>query len=154
MDKELRQKLEIEYYHLIDIIHKYDEYFINIKTWSISLGAVATGAGISLKSIYIPFLIILLEVAFWLTEASFKVVQLSHFKRITELENVLGQESEITEFPSPRIIQGYSERRRENEESKLWRRVMWWKHVMFPHVVFVVTGVVGALIMTIQQLIK
>jgi hypothetical protein len=155
MDKDLRQKLEREYYHLIDIIHKYDEYFINIKTWSISLGAVATGAGISLKSIYIPFLIILLEVAFWLTEASFKVVQLSHFKRITELENALSQEAEIpANFPSPRIIQGYSERRKENEESKLWRRVMWWKHVMFPHIVFVIAGFVGASIMTIQQLIK
>ena len=55
MDKDLRQKLEREYYHLIDIIHKYDEYCINIKTWSISLGAVATGAGISLKSIYSSF---------------------------------------------------------------------------------------------------
>lgn len=153
MDNELRQKLEREYYHLIDIIHKYDEYFINIKTWSISLGAVATGAGISLQSIYIPFLIILLGAAFWLTEASFKVVQLSHFKRITELENTLSQEGEIAaNFPSPRIIQAYGERRKENEESKLLRRVMWWNHVMFPHIVFVVTGLVGVLVLIIQSI--
>ncbi|RZM82122.1 hypothetical protein [Leptolyngbya iicbica] len=154
MDREPRQKLEREYYHLIDIIQKYDEYFINIKTWSISIGALVTGAGISLQSIYVPFLVILLGISFWLTEASFKVVQLSHFKRIAELENFLGQKGEMSaEFPSPRIIKAYSECRKENEESKLLRRVIWWNHVMFPHLVFVVTGLVGSLVLIVQSII-
>lgn len=141
-----REELFAEYYKLIELIYRYDDYFIRIKTGSISLGSIAAGLGIGTQSLYPILLVIVLSLAFWLTESSLKVVQLSNFKRVTELEQVLSDgsyEDEKSGFEAPRIIQGYSENRRANEASKLWLKVMRWKHVMFPHIVFFVGGTVG-----------
>jgi len=151
MNEKLREELQTEYYKLIELIYKYDDYLIRIKTGSISLGVIVTGIGIGIKSVYPLFLVILLAIAFWLTEASLKVVQLSNFKRITELENALNRGITENNFISPRIIQAYSECRKENEESGLWRKVIWWKHVMFPHIVFVLGSLIGILISIILK---
>lgn len=153
MDKKKREELFTEYYKLIELIYKYDSYFINIKTSSISLGSIATGVGIGIRSIYLILLVMILAIAFWLTEASLKVLQLSNFKRIKELEHTLNQNVIEGEFTSPRIIGAYGERRRENEESKLLIKVIWWNHVMFPHVVFVTGGLVGIIISIVYELV-
>lgn len=152
MDEKIREELLREYYQIIELIYKYDNYFISIKTSSISLGSIATGIGIGVRSIYLMLLVILLAIAFWLTEASLKVVQLSNFKRVKELENALNTRMIESEFTSPRIIKAYSERRKENEESKLWRKVVWWNHIMFPHVMFVAGGLIGVAISIIHEL--
>ena len=153
MGHPTREELLTEYYKLIDLIYNYDSYLVQIKTGSISLGSIAAGIGIGLQSIYPVFLVVILSLAFWFTEASFKVVQLSNFKRVKELENALGSWSyENTNFPAPRIIQGYSENRKANEESKLWWKVIWWKHVMFPHILFLIGGLVGMLVSLILSL--
>ncbi|MEM7772297.1 MAG: hypothetical protein AAF327_17510 [Cyanobacteria bacterium P01_A01_bin.37] len=146
-----RGELLTEYYKLIDLIYRYDDYFIRIKTGSISLGTIATGISLGIQSIYPIVLVIILALAFWLTEASLKVVQLSNFKRVTELEDTLDSRSyENSDFPAPRIIQGYSENRKANEASWLWWKVMWWKHVMFPHVLFLIGGLVGMIVSLIS----
>lgn len=152
MDEITRAELFTEYYKLIELIYKYDNYLISIKTSSISLSSIATGIGIGVRSIYLMFLVVLLATAFWLTEASIKVVQLSNFKRIEELENALNAGILEDEFGSPRIIKAYSERRRENEESKLLRKVALWNHVMFPHVIFIGGGLIGAIVSIIREL--
>lgn len=149
MSDKIRNSLQIEYYKLIDIIHKYDDYFIRIKTWSISLGAIATGVSISIGSIYTLLVVILLGASFWFTEVSFKVVQLSHFKRINELENYLNNDIKEVNVITPRIIQAYGEQKKENDKSKLWKKVMWWKHVMFPHIIFIFSSIVGMLFIAI-----
>ena len=155
MDENVRKALQTEYYKLIDIIHKYDDYFIRIKTWSISLGALTTGVSINIKSVYTFLLVTLLGIAFWLTEVSFKLVQLSHFKRINELENALntGIEKE-KDFPTPRIIQAYSERKKENDRTGLWKKAIWWNHVMFPHIIFSLSGIIGFIVIIIQKIFK
>ena len=93
MGNSVREELLTEYYKLIDLIYRYDDYFIRIKTGSISLGAISTGIGLGIQSIYPFILVIILALAFWLTESSLKVVQLSNFKRVTELEEALDSRS-------------------------------------------------------------
>ena len=53
-----REELFAEYYKLIELIYRYDDYFIRIKTGSISLGSIAAGLGIGTQSLY-PILFVI-----------------------------------------------------------------------------------------------
>lgn len=61
MNEKLRGELQTEYYKLIELIYKYDDYLIRIKTGSISLGVIVTGIGIGIKSVYPLFLLFSLQ---------------------------------------------------------------------------------------------
>lgn len=136
-----RSELREEYFKLVEIAHKYDDYFIRIKTWGVTVSGAAAGIGITQSSPWIFFIASLLAFAFWVTESRFKILQLDHNLRIDELESALHEERVVT--GAPRIYGALRERKAKHLREERWKEVMKWPHVMYPHVIFTVVGLLG-----------
>lgn len=135
-----RTQLLDEYYKLSAIIQSYDSYFVSIKAWGVTVSGAAIGVGFSRGGPVAVFIVALaLSLAFWFTETSFKLLQLGHFGRILQLEDAL---REGTDIPSPEIYRGFDKKRKKDFKSFLWLRVLFYPHVMFPHILFVVLSAV------------
>jgi len=67
---------------------------------------------------------------------------LNHIKRASAVEEALRSG---TLLPSPAILASFREASAAHHQSKTWRRVMAWPHVMFPHVTFFVFGIAGTI---------
>lgn len=133
-NKEIRTQLLEEYYRLSAIIQNYDPYFVSIKTWGVTVSGLAIGVGFSKGSSEVFVVAFALSIGFWLTEVCFKLLQLGHSGRIEELERELQRNNNIA---SPEIYQAFVKRRKEDMKRIYWLRVMFWPHVMFPHLIFV-----------------
>lgn len=152
MTEQQRSELLEEYFRVSSFIQSYESYFLTIKTW----GVTVTGAAISIafsrdlliqNKVELFVIALALAVAFWVTEVRFKLVQLAHINRQSTLERAL---QENTYIPSPRILGSFSEGSLINRDRNRWRKVIFWPHVMLPHVIFV--GL--SLILVIVQLTK
>jgi len=139
-----RETLLQEYLKLTDIVHAYDDYFLRIKTWGVTVSAAALGLGIQMFSPGVLAVALVLAMSFWVTETHFKMLQLGHMRRVSELERSLSSAKSHEE--SPRIFGALAEERRTNIASKRVRRVIWWPQVMFPHVGFVAGATLGLLV--------
>jgi hypothetical protein len=140
----IRDELLTEYYKITDIIHKYDDYFLRIKTWGVTVSGAATGVGVAQRSEVTFFIATLLAISFWFTEARYKVLQLDHILRIEELESALKLKSVPADFQTPRIFGALSERKKHHKKIRKWRSVLFWPHVIFPHIFFAIVGLVGS----------
>jgi hypothetical protein len=141
----LRAELREEYFKVIDILQNYDLYFLSIKNWGVTAIGVAATVGLANKAPIVFLLITFIAVGFWITEVRFKLLQLGHTLRATELERIL-QEVRLN-TSSPRILAAFGEESRRNIQSKRWQSVLFWPQVMFPHVVFVIAGPITYLLM-------
>jgi hypothetical protein len=141
--QKLREELREEYFKVIDILQGYDPYFLSIKNWGVTSIGVAATVGFASKSPLVFLVIPVIAVGFWLTEVRFKLLQLGHTRRATELEETLsGPKAAVR---SPRILSAFGEESLRNLQTGRWRSVLFWPQVMFPHVVFVVIGPVAYL---------
>lgn len=140
----IRTELREEYFKVIDILQSYDHYFLNIKNWGVTAIGIAATVGLANKAPIVFLLIAFISVGFWLTEVRFKLLQLGHTLRATELERIL---QEIRpNVSSPRILAAFGEESRRNIQLKRWQSVLFWPQVMFPHVVFVIVGPISYLL--------
>jgi hypothetical protein len=71
-----------------------------------------------------------LSIAFWVTEVSFKMIQLAHVYRQASLESSLREDSYIK---TPAILDSYGQAMALDRIRKRWRTVVFWPHVMLPH---------------------
>ena len=155
MDEKQRAILSEEYYKLAGFVQAYDSYFISIKNWGVTVSGAAIGVGFSKEAIgqntqiVIFSIALILSLAFWITEVRFKLLQLAHIYRQSELEQAL-QDGRV--IPSPRILQAYGEGRSFDQVQKRWRSIMFWPQVMFPHVIFTLLSFLLVLIQTARQL--
>jgi len=131
-----------EYYKLIDMVQGYDSYFVTIKSWSATASGAALGLAFVHSLWFVAFIAAVLALSFWITEARFKVLQLNHIKRASAVEKALRSG---TPLASPAILASFGEASAAHHQSKTWRRVMAWPHVMFPHVTFFVFGIAGTI---------
>ena len=135
---QTRSELFTEYLTLTEIIHKYDDYFIRIKTWGVTVSGITVIHGIKEASAWIVFCTLILSISFWITEAIFKVLQQDHILRLSELENTLSDNS--VNLPHPRIFRALKEQKHKNKERNFWKSAMFWNHVMYPHIIFTLLG--------------
>ncbi|MEO0685702.1 MAG: hypothetical protein AAFY76_11830, partial [Cyanobacteria bacterium J06649_11] len=135
---QTRSELFTEYFTLTQIIHKYDDYCLRIKTWGVTVSGVAIGYGVREASAWVFFSAAILSFSFWMTESLFKVLQQDHLLRLTELEESLSGDS--LDLPHPRIFRALSEQKNVNRQRHFWRRTMFWSHVMYPHIIFTLFG--------------
>jgi hypothetical protein len=139
MDEEQRTQLLQEYYNISSFVQAYDGHFLAIKSWGITVSGAAIGVGFSqgllgqASQVGIFFVALILSVAFWLTELRFKLIQLAHVYRQSDLEQSLREDTYIK---TPAILQSYGMGRTIDRERKRWRSVMFWPHVMLPHILF------------------
>ncbi len=135
-----RSELFEEYYKLSAIVQSYDSYCLTIKAWGVTVSGAAIGVAFSRAGSLGVFIVAFaLSLAFWLTEVRFKLFQLAHMLRVSELENALQNNLPMT---SPRIFAAFGEQSRSNLKSKRWRAVTLWPQVMLPHVFFAVLSLV------------
>lgn len=137
MDKDQRSEVLQEYYHLAGYVQGYDAHFLLIKSWSITVSGAAIGVGFSTglagsdRQLGLFVVAFVLSIAFWITEVSFKLIQLAHVYRQSSLENALRERKDIA---TPAILESYGYGIAIDRERKRWRAVMAWPHVMLPHV--------------------
>jgi hypothetical protein len=130
-----------EYFKLASFVQAYDSYFLTIKTWGVTVTGTAMGVGFSKDliaqdgQILIFVIALVLATAFWFTEVRFKLIQMAHVFRQSALERALQNETHIK---YPGLLESYGDRSMVNKEQKRWRTIMFWPHVMFPHIIFVV----------------
>lgn len=136
--EKFRKELREEYFKVVDILQSYDKYYLTIKNWGVTAFGVASAVGISNKAPAIFLLVSLISVGFWLTEVRFKLFQLGHTLRASELEQMLRSSS--IEASYPRILSAFGEESRKNIQTERWRSVLFWPQVMLPHVIFVLVG--------------
>jgi hypothetical protein len=131
---ETRSELFDEYYKLAAIVQSYDSYCLTIKAWGVTVSGAAIGVAFSRGGSLGVFIIAFsLSMAFWLTEVRFKLFQLAHMLRISELENALQNNVALT---SPRIFSAFGEQSRANLKSKRWKTLIFWPQIMLPHIFF------------------
>jgi hypothetical protein len=143
MDTQTRRaELLSEYYKLIDILQGYDAHFLSIKTWGVTLSSAALGLAFVQSSAPSFGIAFLLSLAFWLTEARYKLLQLNHTYRVAQLEDAL---SKGVEMPTPRILGAFGDEAERNALTKRWRSVMFWPQVMLPHIFFILFSVIAGI---------
>lgn len=135
-----------EYYKVAAFVQAYDGYFLSMKTWGVTVTAGAIAAGFSaavaasrLAQVVVFGVALLLACAFWMSEAMFKMLQQAHVRRVSELEQKLAKgESDIA---GPAYLASFSAYRTVDRKTRRWRKVLFWPHVMLPHVVFAFTSI-------------
>ncbi len=137
-DTDRRTELFEEYYKLAAIVQGYDSYCLTIKAWGVTVSGAALGIAFSREGSVaissVAALALALSGSFWLTEVRFKLFQLNHMLRVTELEHALQNGLPII---APRIFSAFGEQSVRNIVSKRWKSVAFWPQVMLPHIVFV-----------------
>jgi len=142
--KDTRSELFEEYYKLSAIVQSYDSYFLTIKAWGVTVSGAAIGVAFSRDRPFGVFLVALtLSLAFWLTEVRYKLFQLGHMLRVSELEHALQNKLPLS---SPRIFSAFGEESRRNLQYKRWKSVMFWPQVMFPHLFFIALSIIFAVV--------
>jgi hypothetical protein len=136
-----RQEAFDEYYKVAAFVQVYDGYFLNIKAWGVTVTAGAIAAGFSsavaasrVSQIAVFVVALLLACAFWASETMFKMLQLAHVRRVSDLEMLLA--SDASEIAGPAYLSSFSGYQAIDRRTRRWRHVLFWPHVMLPHAIF------------------
>lgn len=172
----LREDLGREYYAILDVVNGYDQRFLTIKGWSVTLSLVALGLGFTEQHAFYFALAAFSAVSFWVLEALAKRHQLRYYARMRDIEVACFHVNrvelpELGEVSAPRIDMSWSfdgfavdasgtptpaqDRKgrpvtdwrtdppwRRKPEEVRWLLVRPWlmPHVLLPHVLAVVVG--------------
>jgi hypothetical protein len=136
-----RQEAFDEYYKVATFVQAYDGYFLSIKAWGVTVTSGAIAAGFSsglassrLSQVAVFVVALFLACAFWATETRFKMLQLAHIRRLGDLESLLA--SGVTEIPGPAYLSSFTTYQTVDRQTRRWRHVLFWPHVMLPHAIF------------------
>jgi len=147
-----------EYYEIFRTVNDYDKNLLTVKGWGVTLSLAALAWGFQ-HSHYGLFLVASLSgIGFWLIEGAMKKHQMRYYYRMREIE-VLRYErikKDAPEaIPSPLIDSSWSYAGLVYEGSKQefrpmlnrgvrksYRRVWFFTHVLLPHMLSVVAGLI------------
>jgi hypothetical protein len=137
-----RTELLAEYAQVVAILQSYDDYFLKIKNWGVTIGGAALGLALKESSAMTCLLASLLVSGFWATEVHFKMLQLGHTLRAAELEGSLNRD----EMPdaAPRIMGAFGDARALNAARRTWKSWAFAPGIMLPHAALVAAGMVAA----------
>ncbi len=167
----LRDDLQREYYAVLDVVSAFDQRFLTIKGWSVTLSLAFLGLGFQQGHYALFGLAAITGLGFWLTEAVTKRHQMRYYSRMRDIElaayninhlelPLLDPSRSDKEWPlgivsAPRIDMYWSYngkgedwrasvpwRRPPEDLRKMLGRSPWMVHVMVPHVIAVVVGLV------------
>jgi len=121
-----------EYYFIEDLIDRFDQRSLVIKSWSITLCTAVFAAAIINKSPEISIVSAIAGIIFWYLESIWKYFQEALSDRIHELENIL--ETDIISYTHPKIAFSF---RQHFSKPLLHQRIpytLWYVNVMIPHI--------------------
>lgn len=138
-DDKAQEILTQEYLQLQRSIEDFDAKALTIKAWSVTLSA----AGIVTAYVETAPMILLIASAsaliFWIVEALWKTNQQAFYERVYEIERHFGSPGSPTQ--PLRIAGSWSESWHRHGGARLALRVMWWWHVLMPHVAVSIAGI-------------
>jgi hypothetical protein len=174
----LRQDLLQEYYAILDVVSGFDQRVMTIKGWSVTLSLAALGLGFQQGHYALFALGAVTGLGFWLIDAATKTHQMRYYARMRDIELAAYNLNRVTldvvdpahayDVPlgaqsAPRIDMYWSYpkgklgdwradvpwRRTPEEIQRMLRRAYWMPHVLLPHAVAIVLGLLlflGALL--------
>lgn len=167
----LREDLQKEYYAILDAVTGFDSRLMTIKGWSVTLSLAALGLGFQQGHYALFGLAAVTALGFWFIDATTKRHQLRYYPRMRDIEVAAyhlnhvelagvdparaAAEKPLGDVSSPRIdtYWAYSGsngedwrtdppwRRTPEEIRNMLRRPYWMPHVLLPHAVAVVLGI-------------
>jgi len=82
----LREDLAREYYAILDVVSDFDQRFLTVKSWSVTLSLVSLGLGFAQEHAAYFALAAFSGLCFWVLEAVSKRHQLRYYGRIRDIE--------------------------------------------------------------------
>jgi hypothetical protein len=153
-----------EYYYLQDLVGRFNENCFETKKWSVALtSAAAIFSGFSGKSaIASAFLVLLLALAFWLTDAVWRSNAEAFIRRVRELEGLASGISPRISRSWARFTFGPTDPRQSSpddgwrtdppENRRIWTSHLWDKRTALPHA-FIAGLALGWLVVALVQLL-
>jgi hypothetical protein len=154
-----RQDAKAEYYAILDVITDFDQRIMIVKGWSVTLSLAALGLGFQQGHYALFALASATGLAFWFVDMLLKWHQVRYYSRMRDIEVTSFHLNRLTvdglEVSSPRIdwswgfrgepgsedLRDAEPRRRTPEElHRTLRGAPWMPHVLLPHAVAVLVG--------------
>lgn len=140
LQPNLRRREEAlkEYYFIQELVDRYDERSLQIKSWSITASGVAIGFGFTADR---PALFLLGSVGslvFWYLEALWKSIQSVHIVKSHEIEKMLN-ESDLA-YRGPSISENFASKFRTRTPRKNAFKIMRYRNVWIPHLFIILFG--------------
>jgi hypothetical protein len=120
-----------EYLHLQKVVEDFDTKTLTIKAWSVTFSTAAVGFAYGKNEPAILVLVAAAALAFWLVECLLKVNQQAHYARIGRIEEHFAGHGYQHAFQIGKAWEG--EFAQSGGYKKVFK-VMWWPHVLLPHV--------------------
>ena len=140
MDPAVVALLKEEYFHLQKTVEDFDQRSLTIKAWSITTSMAGIAASFLNKdAASLSLLAALSSLTFWTIEALWKQFQQCYYPRIRRLEDAFSRAD--TEEKPFRINKTWSQTY-HSYDLKRFVRISLWPHVMLPHVIVVIAGIV------------
>jgi hypothetical protein len=155
----LRKDLGTEYYALMRAVAEFDGRLMIVKSWSVTLSLAGLGLGFQQGHYAFFALASGTALAFWFIDGTMKRHQMMYYPRMRDIEvaafhlNHLKLGNQTVSSPEvdwywkfagkgPDIRLDTPRRRTPEEIRKLLRKARWMVHVLLPHAVAVVLGLV------------
>ena len=136
-----REEALREYYHMQDLIDRFDERSLKIKSWSVTSCGVALGFGVTENQPLLFCVAALGSLVFWYLEVLWKVMQGMIIERSNELETQLSQPS--LRYDGPKIGHTFTSGFRDGGYWRRFRKTTHYPNVRVPHILIFIVG--GAL---------
>lgn len=141
--------LKEEYFHLQNLVEKFDDKALTIKSWSITISLVGISTGFVEKNSALFLISAGSAVLFWLLEGLWKNYQVAYYKRINEIEEHFKIKKVL------KISTSWRSSRYKNSICKIWKsegkidskqfrawKIFFWVHVLLPHLIIFLAGFV------------
>lgn len=126
-----REEALEEYYFSQELVDRYDERSLKIKSWSITASGAAIGFGFTVDRPALFLLASLGSLIFWYLEALWKTIQRVHIDRALELKTILIK-SDLN-YIGPSISENFANKFRSRIPKKNIFKFMRYRNVWIPH---------------------
>ena len=139
-ETEFRKREEAlrEYYHMQELIDRFDERSLKIKSWSVTSCGVALGFGVTEHQPLLFAVAALGSLVFWYLEVLWKVMQGMIIERSNDLETLLCQPS-LT-YDGPKIGHTFISGFRGAGYWRRFRKITQYPNVRMPHMLIFIVG--------------
>lgn len=139
-DKDRRLLVALEEFKIVQKrIEHFDQLALTIKSWSITLSAVAIGFGFVENKQTLFILASLSALIFWYLEASYKVYQTALLNRTIELEPKI---LDLNDYKGPMISEHFKKVLGFGITFKRIRLMLFYENIHHPHSLIFIAGIV------------
>ena len=138
-----RAEMLKEYYFIEDLIDRFDQRSLLIKSWSVTLTSAVFAASLLKTSFQLALVASVAALTFWYLEALWKHFQNALSNRVFELEDMI--ESDNYDYKGPRIASSF--RSHFARDTRLFHmpETLWYNNVLLPHALIVIAGAILAI---------